>query len=83
MNASSPIIGSPLHVASSDAVPERVAILQLLLAAGADPNLVVDTDGGPPLRPVMAEYLANNQRPCAAVVGLLLRHGAKVRGRAT
>ncbi|KAF4532016.1 hypothetical protein B566_EDAN011863 [Ephemera danica] len=78
VNASSPIIGSPLHVACSDSIPQRLPILQMLLHAGADPNIVVDTDGGPPLRPVIAEYLASNEKPCAAVLGLLLRHGAKV-----
>lgn len=78
VNSSSPIIGTPLHVACSENVPNRMEILQMLLLAGADPNLIVESDEGPPLRPVLAEYIAANESPCPAVVQLLLRFGARV-----
>lgn len=78
MNSSSPIIGTPLHVAVADNVPNRLELLSLLLSAGANPNLVIESDEGPPLRPVLAEYIASNDQPSPVVVKLLLRFGAKV-----
>lgn len=79
VNSSSPIIGTPLHVVCADTEgPNRIELLRMLLLAGADPNLVIDSDEGPPLRPVLAEYIASNERPCPAVVCLLLRFGARV-----
>lgn len=79
VNASSPIIGTSLHVVCADNIPNRLELLQQVLQAGADPNVLVESDEGPPLRPVLAEYLASNEaQPCAVVVGLLLRYGAKV-----
>lgn len=78
VNSSSPIIGTPLHVACADNIPNRMDLLQILLSNGADPNQVIDSDGGPPLRPVLAEYIASNEEPCPGIVHLLLRHGAKV-----
>ncbi|XP_066991443.2 ankyrin repeat domain-containing protein 65 [Anabrus simplex] len=78
VNSSSPIIGTPLHVACADNIPNRMEILKILLTNGADPNLVIDSDEGPPLRPVLAEYIASNEEPCPAIVHMLLRYGAKV-----
>jgi ankyrin repeat protein len=78
VNSSSPIIGSPLHVVCADNIPNRLELLHLLLCAGADPNMVIESDEGPPLRPVLAEYIASNEEPCPAIVHLLLRFGAKV-----
>ena len=78
MNSSSPIIGSPLHVVCADNIPNRLELLHLLLVAGADPNMVIESDEGPPLRPVLAEYIASNEEPCPSIVHLLLRFGAKV-----
>lgn len=80
VNSSSPIIGSPLHVVCADNIPNRLELLHLLLCAGADPNMVIESDEGPPLRPVLAEYIASNEEPCPAIVHLLLRFGAKVSG---
>jgi hypothetical protein len=40
--------------------------------------MVIESDEGPPLRPVLAEYIASNEEPCPAIVHLLLRFGAKV-----
>nr|CAD7448426.1 unnamed protein product [Timema bartmani]CAD7459786.1 unnamed protein product [Timema tahoe]CAD7593245.1 unnamed protein product [Timema genevievae] len=78
VNSSSPIIGSPLHVACADNIPNRLDILKLLLSSGADPNMVIESDEGPPLRPVLAEYISSNENPCPVVLNMLLRHGAKV-----
>lgn len=90
VNRSSPVIGSPLHVACADNIANRYEIVQLLLETGADPNVKVygeppeplDADGhvvrGPQLRPVLVEYLASNEQPSFAVIQLLLRHGARV-----
>lgn len=78
VNSNSPIIGSPLHVVCADSIENRLEILHMLLVAGADPNLVIDSDEGPPLRPVLSEYMASNEKPCPHVVSLLLRYGAKV-----
>lgn len=84
VNRSSPLIGSPLHVACADNVANRLEIMSLLLDTGADPNLKVYADdeegdgNGGQLRPVLAEYLASNEKPTAAIVQLLLRYGARV-----
>lgn len=82
MNCSSPIIGSPLHVACADNIPNRYEIMQMLLKEGADPNLKVYNDSferNSQLRPVLVEYLASNENPNLTVVNLLLRYGARVR----
>lgn len=50
----------------------------MLLSAGADPNLIVESDEGPPLRPVLAEYIAANESLCPTIVQLLLKFGARV-----
>ncbi|XP_015115205.1 uncharacterized protein LOC107039871 isoform X1 [Diachasma alloeum] len=78
VNASSPIIGSPLHVACADNIPNRLEVLSMLLERGADPNLVIRSDEGPALRPVLAEYVASNENPSVEVVSLLLKYGARV-----
>ncbi|XP_063218720.1 poly [ADP-ribose] polymerase tankyrase-1-like [Bacillus rossius redtenbacheri] len=78
VNSSSPIIGSPLHVACADNIPNRLQILQYLLYNGADPNMLIESDEGPPLRPVLAEYISSNEEPCPQVINILLRYGAKV-----
>ena len=96
VNFSSPIIGSPLHVACSDSVPNRCEILQvciisvfgyvvylwlqMLLKAGANPNLEIykHKQHVSQLRPVLVEYLASNSNPSLAVVNLLLKYGAKL-----
>lgn len=78
VNATSPIIGSPLHVACADNIPNRLEILKMLLERGADPNLVIRSDEGPALRPVLAEYVASNENASVEVVALLLKYGARV-----
>lgn len=81
VNCSSPIIGSPLHIACSDNIPNRMDILRMLLAEGADPNLKVFNDVNDrrsQLRPVLVEYLASNETPSMAVVSLLIKYGARV-----
>ena len=50
----------------------------MLLERGADPNLVIRSDEGPALRPVLAEYVASNANPSVEVVSLLLKYGARV-----
>lgn len=50
----------------------------MLLERGADPNLVIRSDEGPALRPVLAEYVASNENPSVEVVALLLKYGARV-----
>ncbi|XP_049824534.1 putative ankyrin repeat protein RF_0381 isoform X2 [Aethina tumida] len=81
VNSSSPIFGSPLHVASVDNVPNRYEIIEMLLTAGADPNLKVYNDvldRNSQLRPVLVEYLASNEELSLAVVNLLIKYGSKV-----
>ncbi|XP_032451895.1 ankyrin-3 isoform X4 [Nasonia vitripennis] len=78
VNATSPIIGSPLHVACADNIPNRLEILNMLLERGADPNLVIRSEEGLSLRPVLAEYVASNENPAVEVVSLLLKYGARV-----
>ncbi|XP_058792565.1 ankyrin-3-like isoform X2 [Phymastichus coffea] len=78
VNATSPIIGSSLHVACADNIPNRLQILLMLLERGADPNLVIPSEVGLTLRPVLAEYVASNQNPSVEVVALLLKYGARV-----
>jgi hypothetical protein len=79
VNSSSPIIGTPLHVVCSEGIENRVELLTMLLSSGADPSLIVESDDGPPLRPVLSEYLSTNENPCPLVINLLLKYGAKVR----
>lgn len=78
MNSSSPIIGSPLHVVCSDNISNRLTILRLLLEHGADPNKVVISDDGMPLKSVLGEYLSSNPELDQRVIKTLLRYGAKV-----
>lgn len=81
VNCSSPIIGSPLHVACADNIPNRYEIMQMLLERGADPNQKVYSDSADrnsQLRPVLVEYLASNDKPSVHIVNLLLRYGARV-----
>lgn len=68
-------------MAVADNVPNRVELMSLLLSAGANPNLVIDSDEGPPLRPVLAEYVGSNDQPSPLIVKLLLRFGAKVQSQ--
>ncbi|XP_055683669.1 ankyrin repeat and SOCS box protein 3-like [Lutzomyia longipalpis] len=77
---SSPVIGSPLHVACADSVPHRVEIMKMLLSYGADPNIKVESepDSNQTLRPPLAELLANNDTTTSEELHLLLRYGAKV-----
>lgn len=81
MNHTSSVLGSALHVACADHVPNRLDVVRVLLENGADPNIVAKSDEGLFLQPVLGEYVtANGQRPefDPGVVRLLLRHGAKV-----
>ncbi|XP_072948656.1 ankyrin repeat domain-containing protein 61-like isoform X2 [Epargyreus clarus] len=79
VNASSTVIGTPLHVACSDNISNRKEIIKILLESGADPNLkVYNEDDGAQLRPALAEYIASNAEPSADIVSLLLRYGARV-----
>ncbi|KAJ8687873.1 hypothetical protein QAD02_023668 [Eretmocerus hayati] len=78
VNATSPIIGSALHVACADNIPNRLQMLTMLLERGADPNLVIRSEEGLSLRPVLAEYVASNENPSVEIVSLLLKYGARV-----
>ena len=80
MNSTSPIIGSPLHVASSDHISHRGEIFEVLLSHGADPNIRIKSEEGPPLKSVLAEYLSSNEETELDhdIVTLLLKYGAKV-----
>lgn len=81
VNCSSPIIGSPLHVACAEGISNRYDIMKMLLQSGANPNLKVftdDFDHGSQLRPVLVEYIASNECPNLAVISMLIRHGARV-----
>ena len=77
-NASTPVIGSPLHLACADRVPHRAELVQILLSNGADPNLLVHADEVLTLRPPIAEYVASSEVPNAKIVAMLLRYGARV-----
>ncbi|XP_050726814.1 ankyrin-1-like isoform X2 [Eriocheir sinensis] len=78
LDASSPIIGSPLHMACSEGIPNRLEILKLLLERGANPNLVIVGEDNSPIKPALGEYLASNENPEVEVVNLFLKHGAEV-----
>ncbi|XP_018020475.1 ankyrin-3 isoform X2 [Hyalella azteca] len=78
INITTPTVGSPLHVACSEAIPNRMEVLQLLLSRGADPNIVVRNESGRPLKPPLGEYLANSTEHDVQVIKLLLRYGAQV-----
>ncbi|XP_068239333.1 ankyrin-1-like isoform X1 [Palaemon carinicauda] len=78
LDASSPILGSPLHMACSEGIPNRLEILKLLLEAGANPNLVILGEDGSPIKPPLGEYLTSNEDPDAEVISLFLRYGTEV-----
>lgn len=56
VNCGSPIIGLPLHIALSEKIENRYAIVHLLLDRGADPNGITFDDRGPLLKPPLGEY---------------------------
>ncbi|XP_045131002.1 ankyrin repeat domain-containing protein 50-like isoform X1 [Portunus trituberculatus] len=78
LDASSPIIGSPLHMACSEGIPNRLEIIKLLLERGANPNIVIVGEDNSPIKPALGEYLASNEEPEVEVVNLFLKHGAEV-----
>lgn len=78
VNAHSPIIGSPLHIACTDSVDNRLEILTMLLDHGANPNQYTVSDTGPMLKPPLGEYISFNVKPELKVVELLLKYGATV-----
>lgn len=81
VNAGSPIVGSPLHLALSERTKDREALVRLLLERGADPNgLTYAEPGGAPLvQPPLGEYLCGQEEePRGALIRLLLRYGARV-----
>lgn len=70
-----------LHVACADNIPNRTAIVRLLLEKGANPNIVAKSDEGLQHPSVLAEYIASNGNKDMLdheVVDLLIRHGAQV-----
>ena len=79
VNFVSSVLGSPLHVAMSDNVPNRYEIARLLLEHGSDPNIVVRSEEGLLLQPVLSEYITSNEKPEQNIVDLLLRNSTKVR----
>lgn len=81
VNAGSPIVGSPLHLALSERCKDRESLVRLLLERGADPNgLTYAEPGGSPLvQPPLGEYLCGQEEePRSALIRLLLRYGARV-----
>jgi len=50
----------------------------MLLEAGADPNLVVISDDGMPLKTPLGEYLSCNTELDRTVIRLFLKFGAKI-----
>ncbi|XP_055599641.1 ankyrin-1-like isoform X1 [Uranotaenia lowii] len=80
VNRSNPIIGSPLHVACADNIPNRVEIMKMLFSYGADPNMRVigDVATNAILRPPLAELVASNLDVTPAELRILMRYGARV-----
>lgn len=79
MNNTSLVLGSALHIACADNVPNRFDVLRLLLENGADPNIIVKSEEGLLLQSVIAEYITSNVNNLSpGIIKLLLRHGAKV-----
>lgn len=78
VNAHSPIIGSPLHIACTDGIDNRLEILKMLLDHGANPNQYTISDTGPMLKPPIGEYININVKPELKVVEMLLKYGAVV-----
>jgi hypothetical protein len=65
-------------VACADNIPNRVAILKILLERGADPNRSIMSEDGMPLKPVLGEYLYSNEEVERKVVRLFLKYGSRV-----
>lgn len=78
VNMGSPIIGCPLHIALSEKVDNKKAIIRLLLECGADPNAVSVCEEGPLIKPPVGEYLNSCDSPTEDVMRLLLKYGARV-----
>ncbi|CAM1325705.1 Uncharacterised protein g9041 [Pycnogonum litorale] len=81
IDAASPIIGSPLHIALSDHMDCRRDLVTLLLERGANPNIITLSDtggGGPLIKPPLGEYFISSDFPEKEVVRLFLRYGADI-----
>lgn len=79
VNNTSSVLGSALHIACADNVPNRCDVLKLLLENEANPNIVAKSEEGLLLQPILAEYISSNiYNLNPDVIKLLLRHGAKV-----
>ncbi|KAH8025748.1 hypothetical protein HPB51_011079 [Rhipicephalus microplus] len=84
VNAGSPIVGSPLHLALSERCRDREALVRLLLERGADPNGLTYASesgerGAPLVQPPLGEYLCGQEEePRGELIRLLLRYGARV-----
>ncbi|RXG73787.1 Ankyrin-1 [Armadillidium vulgare] len=78
VNSSSPVIGSPLHVACTDGIKNRYEVIDLLLKAGADPNQIIYDENNKPLRTILGEYLSSNEEHDVDIINLFLRYGAEV-----
>lgn len=79
VNNTSLVLGSALHIACADNVPNRFDVLRLLLENGADPNIIVKSEEGLLLQSVIAEYITSNVNNLSpGIIKLLLRHGAKI-----
>ena len=78
VNSTSSILGSALHVACADNIPNRFEIIKTLLENGANPNIVARSEDGFLLQPVLGEYISSNTVLDPKIIALLLRHGAKV-----
>lgn len=65
-------------MACSEKVTNRLEVMDLLLARGADPNIIVSGLDGSPMLPPLGDYLAASDEHDPNVINLLLRYGAEV-----
>lgn len=79
IDAASPIIGSPLHIALSDHKNCHEDIIKILLERGANPNVITYSDTGAVLlKPPLGEYFVSSDFPEEDIVRLMLKYGAKI-----
>lgn len=78
VNFESAVVGSALHIALTERIPNKNTIVNTLLERGANPNAIILSDKGPLLKPPIGEYFHACEQPQSELVRMLLKYGARV-----
>ncbi|XP_054709757.1 ankyrin repeat domain-containing protein 50-like isoform X2 [Uloborus diversus] len=78
VNAASTVVGSALHLAMTEKIPNQIQVVKTLLRHGANPNAVTMSDDRSVLKPPIGEYLQCCEHPDSKVIRELLKYGARI-----